>query len=145
MGSRKFKKIKKPLSKPAAKPAVAAAAKPATYAARGKRVVKDAQQAMLFALLEHFGGTTEVMKILRKKLKDPDITRQVYFNWAKRGNVPLEKVADVASALGVSPYVLSYKKVSQFHGTNPSWQTVVAGVKIDKKLRDRVLQFPAPK
>lgn len=114
--------------------------------AKVKPKIKNSQQAVLFALLDHYGGPTKVMEILRKSLKSSTISRQMYYNWAKRGSVPVKQVFKVAAALNVPAHALNYEELLSFYPSNPSWTRVIADIKfLDKRKRADILSKKHPK
>lgn len=113
--------------------------------ARVKPKIKNGQQAVLYALLTHFGGPTKMGKLLKKKLGQ-NVSRQMFFNWVSRGGVvPIGQVLKVSAALGVAPHALNYSEFSKFYTTNPSWKNVVLGLKmLSMEERKAILQKRAP-
>lgn len=110
---------------------------------RYRKQAKTGQAAMLYALLHHFGGPTQIAKLLTKGLRE-EFPRQTFVNWVRRGKVPLKKVYLVSDVLKVSPFSLNYAEVCEMKGEQPSWKSVVNNTPVAAHVKKEVLARPEP-
>lgn len=84
----------------------------AQAAQRGNAKKQDSvltrQQLALQAIIEHFGGPTNIATHLSEEL-DGNFSRQIFVNWRARGAVPIMSTFPIAKVLEIDPRLLNYK------------------------------------
>jgi hypothetical protein len=103
---------------------------------RQRLTPKYAQQALLTAIINYYGGPTEVAKML-------GLHPAVIINYRLRGKFVIAQVVNAVKVLKVSPFALSYPDWKVTGNQLPSWEDVVKSVKfLPKDLMDMIIAMP---
>lgn len=108
------------------------------------RECETGEEALIAAIIIHFKGVSNVLKILKKEA-GIEISRQVLTNWRVRGRVPISLAFRVASALDISPYTLNFTECCVLHGHVEKWKDVVLNTPIPQEHKKIVLSLPPPR
>lgn len=80
----------------------------------------DTARALCTFILKRCGGASAIANTIGE-------TRQGVATWIGSGDIPHTKIYDVANALDVDPWLLSYHKLMQIFGEkSPTLQSIVA-------------------
>lgn len=77
---------------------------------------KSKEAKLLEQIIEHFGGLTEVGRIV-------GVSRQAVFQWKKSARVPLTTVMKVAAKLKVKPLALNFYELRPMY-PDISWNEI---------------------
>ncbi len=92
---------------------------------RRKKTAKSSpQQRMIKAVVDHWGGPAQCVRIL-EKATGVKLSRQHAINWVVRNGIPLKNLLVFAETLGVSPYCLNYDGYSMLIRKKKAWKEVV--------------------
>jgi len=112
-----------------------------------KRKKLNGQQLILDAIIDHWGGPSEVAKHINQILRTRTFTKQVVSSWKIRSGVPLKDVYKIANVLEVDIEALNYKAVEDFYGKDEikDWKEVVEDcVLLNEIKRAEVLRAKKP-